>query len=74
MKPELICGLPFYTVSNERMGDMTIGEIVEKLIIIKKEFNIDYPYDIPINNACNILNRLPKDSDVLDWIIKNNSN
>ena len=62
------CDLPFVVVSNERMTSMTIGEVVEELIYIKEHNNITYPYDEAINNACNILARLPRTRNVYDWI------
>jgi hypothetical protein len=68
------CGLPFVTVPNERMTYMneTIGELVEKLIQIKGDYDIYYPDDNIINAACNILERLPASEKVSSWI-KNNT-
>lgn len=66
-------GLPFVTVPNERMDNMTIGEVIEELIYTKKEKEIYYPYDKAINNACNILERLPRNQTVEEWL-KNNNN
>jgi len=71
MKPEWIHGLPFYTPSDERRGNMIIGEVVEELIRIKKNNNIRYPYDEAINSACNILSRLPRTKSVDEWIKEN---
>ena len=71
MEPEWICDLPFYMVTNERMTSMTIGEVVEELIQIKKDNNIRYPYDEAINNACNILDKLPSQMNVYEWIKAN---
>lgn len=68
---EWICGLPFYTPSNERRTSMTIGEVVEELIQIKRTNDIRYPYDEAINNACNILDRLPRTKNVYEWIKEN---
>lgn len=72
MEPEWICDLPFYMVTNERMTSMIIGEVVEELIQIKKDYDIRYPYDEAINNACNILDRLPREKSVYEWIQENN--
>jgi hypothetical protein len=71
MDAEYYCGLPFVTVNNERMTNMTIGEVVEGLIQIKKDNDIRYPYDEAINNACNILDRLPITKNVYEWIKEN---
>lgn len=65
-------GLPFYAVKYERRTSMTIGAVVEELIQIKKDKNIYYPYDEAINNACNILSKLPRGEKVEDWL-KNNT-
>jgi hypothetical protein len=51
---------------------MTIGTLVEKLILLKKYKEIYYPEDNIINAACNILDRLPSEMDVQDWINQNN--
>lgn len=66
MNPEWICGLPFYTVLNERMESMTIGELVEELINIKRQYDIGYPDDSAINNACNILDKFPREKTVYE--------
>ncbi|WP_166433369.1 hypothetical protein [Lacrimispora sphenoides] len=50
---------------------MNIGEVVEELINYKREFGISYPRDAAINDACNILSRLPRDKKAVDWIIEN---
>ncbi|WP_185967699.1 hypothetical protein [Clostridium sp. HBUAS56010] len=50
---------------------MNIGEVVEELINYKREFGISYPRDSAINDACNILSRLPRDKTAADWIIEN---
>lgn len=71
MKIELIYGLPFVAVPNERVDDMIIGEVVEGLIQLKKDKEIYYPEDKIINAACNILERLPRESSVYDWIKEN---
>jgi hypothetical protein len=65
------CGLPFVTVPNERRTGMTIGQVIEELIQIKKDNDIRYPYDEAMNNACNILSKLPRQEDVYDWINNN---
>jgi hypothetical protein len=67
------CGLPFVTVPNKRgVNDyMTIGALVEKLILLKKYKDIYYPEDEIINLACNIIDRLPRDMNVYDWLEKN---
>lgn len=63
--------LPFVTVNNERMTSMTIGKVVEELIYIKKSKDIRYPYDEAINNACNILDKLPREKNVYEWLKEN---
>jgi hypothetical protein len=62
------CVLPFVTVSNERMTNMNIGEVIEELILIKKTYDIRYPYGEAIDNACNILKRLPRTKNVYEWV------
>jgi hypothetical protein len=49
----------------------TIGELVEKLIRLKKYKEIYYPEDNIINAACNVLEQLPSDKDVYEWIKEN---
>ena len=66
MELEWICGLPFYTVTNERMESMTIGELVEELINIKIKYDIRYPDDNAINHACNILDKFPREKSVYE--------
>ena len=61
----------FKTVFNEGMGSMRIGEIVESLIQLKRDKDIYYPNDNAINLACNILERLPREKDVYEWIKEN---
>jgi hypothetical protein len=70
------CGLPFVTVSNERMTYMneTIGELIERLIRIKRDYDIYYPDDNIINVACNILERLPREENVYEWIEQHRNN
>jgi hypothetical protein len=68
MEIEWIWGLPFVTVPNERMCDMSIGEVVEGLIQLKKDKDIYYPNDQIINAACNILEKLPREMNVYEWI------
>ena len=63
--------LPFVTVPNERRTNMNIGEVVEELINIKRKYNIGYPNDEAINNACNILDHLPRHKNVDEWIEEN---
>lgn len=63
--------LPFVTVPNERKTNMNISEVVEELINIKRKYNIGYPYEEAINNACNILDRLPRHKNVDEWIEEN---
>lgn len=70
--PQLFDGLLFHTPSQERIKDMNIGEVVEYLIYIKSKYNVRFPDDNAINDACNILTRLPKQQDVVDWIIEHN--
>lgn len=50
---------------------MRIGEIVESLIQLKRDKDIYYPNDNAINLACNILERLPREKDVYEWIKEN---
>ena len=50
------------------MESMRIGEIVEGLIQLKRDKDIYYPDDTSINLACNILERLPREKDVHEWI------
>lgn len=47
---------------------MTIGAVIEGLIDLKRKENIYYPDDIAINNACNILEQLPRTQKVEEWI------
>ena len=47
---------------------MTVGTLIEKLIYYKRKYEIYYPDDEAINKACNVLERLPYDIDVDDWI------
>jgi hypothetical protein len=46
----------------------TIGELVERLIQLKKDYDIYYPDDNIINVACNILDQLPREMIISDWI------
>ena len=72
IEPEWVYGIPFYTVTNERMEAMTIGELVEELINIKRKYDIGYPDDNAINNACNILDKLPRTKTVYEILsVKN---
>jgi hypothetical protein len=45
---------------------MTVGELVEELITIKRKYNIGYPDDNIINDACNILDKLPRSKTVYE--------
>jgi hypothetical protein len=67
--PEVIDGLPFYTLSQERIREMKIGEVIEYLIYIKSKYNVSFPDDNAINDACNVLNRLPRQQEVSDWLV-----
>ena len=71
MKVDWNDNLPFVTVPNKRRTNMIIGEVVEELIHIKSKYSIGYPYDEAINNACNILDQLPRHMNVDDWIEEN---
>jgi len=72
MDVEYIYGLPFIVASNERARyNMTIGEIVEGLIKLKKDKDIYYPDDEIINSACNILEKLPRQMSIYDWLKEN---
>ena len=71
MKCQWIGGLPFYEPDNERRIELNIGAIVEELIFIKRQYGISYPNDTAINDACNILDRLPRDKTASEWIIEN---
>lgn len=68
--PQWINGLPFYTPHQERIKEMKIGEVTEYLIYIKSKYNINFPDDNAINDACNILTRLPRQQEVADWIVE----
>lgn len=72
--PQWINGLLFYTSSKERIKEMKIGELTEYLIYIKSKYNINFPDDNAINDACNILDRLPKRQEVADWIVEHGKN
>jgi hypothetical protein len=48
-----------------------IGKLIEDLIRLKKYKEIYYPEDNIINLACNVLERLPRDKDVYEWIEEN---
>jgi hypothetical protein len=52
----------------------TIGELVEGLIRLKDDYNIYYPEDNLINLACNIIEQLPREADVQDWIQQHRNN
>lgn len=54
-----------------RMESMKIGEVIESLIQLKRDKDIYYPDDTSINLACNILERLPREKDVHEWIKEN---
>lgn len=66
--PEWIYGLPFYTPRHERSNYMTIGALVEDLIELKRRYEISHPDDNVINDACNILDKLPAQDNVAEWI------
>lgn len=70
IKYEVIGGLPFYTPVRDMEEFMTVGELVEGLIYMKKKYNIVYPDDSYINSACNLLDRLPKDWNVGELLAK----
>lgn len=70
-EPEWINGLPFYEPSNARSKVMNIGDVIEDMIYLKSKYGISFPDDNAINDACNILARLPRNCDVADWIIAN---
>ena len=71
MNSEWIGGLPFYSPSNEKRKEMNIGGLVEELIYLKRKYGIGYPNDNAINDACNILSRLPRNCDITEWLILN---
>lgn len=69
-EPEWICGLPFYIPTYGRRSSMKIGEVVEGLIAIKDKYSITYP-DISneiLNNACNLLDMLPINATVDEFL------
>jgi|GEM_PF-6241772 hypothetical protein len=70
IKYEVIGGLPFYTPVRDMEEFMTVGELVEGLIYMKKKYNIGYPDDSYINSACNLLDRFPKDWNVGELLAK----
>lgn len=74
MIPEWINGLPFYKPLNVRSKEMSIGDVIEEMICLKSKYGITFPDDNAINDACNILSRLPRKSDVTDWIVLNSQN
>ncbi len=53
---------------------MSIGDVIEEMICLKSKYGITFPDDNAINDACNILSRLPRKSDVTDWIVLNSQN
>ena len=67
---QLASELLFCTPSQERIREMNIGEVVEYLIFIKSKYNVRFPDDNAINDACNILKRLPRQQEVADWIVE----
>lgn len=50
---------------------MNIGNVIEDMIYLKNKYGISFPDDNAINDACNILARLPRNCEVADWIISN---
>ena len=72
--PEWMNGLPFYTPKQERIKEMKIGEVIEYLIYIKSKYNVNFPDDNAINDACNVLSRLQRQQEVSDWIILHEKN
>lgn len=74
MKPEWKNGLPFYKPLNLRSKEMNIGDVIEEMIYLKSKYGISFPDDNAINDACNILSRLPRKCDVAEWIITNSQN
>jgi len=50
---------------------MNIGNVIEDMIYLKNKYGISFPDDNAINDACNILARLPRNCEVVDWIISN---
>lgn len=51
---------------------MKIGELVEDLIQLKKDYKIFYPDDNIINLACNILENMPdQQMTVAEWLERN---
>ena len=48
---------------------MNIGDVIEDMIYLKSKYGISFPDDNAINDACNILARLPRDCEVTDWIV-----
>lgn len=51
---------------------MKIGELVEDLIQLKKDYKIFYPDDNIVNLACNILENMPdQQMTVAEWLEQN---
>ena len=53
---------------------MNIGDVIEEMIYLKSKYGISFPDDNAINDACNILSRLPRKCNVAEWIITNSQN
>lgn len=49
---------------------MTTGELIEKIIYIKRKYDICYPDDNAINLACNVLETFSQSSDIYDILAK----
>ena len=67
-EPEWICGLPFYTPSKNMEDWMTVGALIDELIYLKKKYDIYYPDDNYINLACNALERMPQDIEIIELL------
>ena len=67
-EPEWICGLPFYTPSKNMEDWMTVGALIDELIYLKKKYDIYYPDDNYINLACNVLERMPQDIEIIELL------
>ena len=67
-EPEWICRLPFYTPSRNMEDWMTVGALIDELIYLKKKYDIYYPDDNYINSACNVLERMPQDIEIIELL------
>lgn len=67
-EPEVINELHFFTPSSNWKDFVKIGELTRSLNCLKDDYKIEYPDSNYINLACNILDKLPSQMTVAEWI------